>query len=98
MKRHSFQNLSTLFGVLSDQTRLRLIAILRERKEMHVSDLCRLLKLPQPTVSHHLGLLRMHGLVRNRRNGKQVFYSIDPAKYNRAGDSIRKLVGPVRRS
>ncbi|HET6428774.1 MAG TPA: ArsR family transcriptional regulator [Phycisphaerae bacterium] len=45
--------------------------------------MCRKLRLPQPTVSHHLGLLRAHGLVKNRRAGKQVFYSVDPTRFNR---------------
>lgn len=94
MKRHHLQNLSTLFGVLSDETRLRLLVILRQRGEAHVNELCRILRLPQPTVSHHLGLLRIHGLARNRRDGKQVFYSVDPARYNRAVDAIRKLLAP----
>jgi DNA-binding transcriptional ArsR family regulator len=35
------------------------------------------LKLPQPTVSHHLGLLRMSNVIGNRRDGKQVFYSLN---------------------
>ena len=94
MAKHNFRSLSTLFGVLSDETRLRLIVTLRERGELHVSELCRLLRLPQPTVSHHLGLLRIHGLVRNRRNGKQVFYSVDPARYNKASQTLRKLMAP----
>lgn len=70
--------------------------MLRERGEMHVTELCKNLRLPQPTVSHHLGLLRMHGLVRNRRNGKQVFYSIDKTRYNRASEAVRKLVAPCK--
>lgn len=94
MKRHRFQNLSTLFGVLSDETRLRLMVMLRERGEVHVSELCKILRLPQPTVSHHLGLLRVHGLVRNRRAGKQVFYSIDATRYNRAIEAVRRLLAP----
>jgi DNA-binding transcriptional ArsR family regulator len=42
-----------------------------------VSSLCDELRLPQPTVSHHLGLLRMSNLITNRRDGKQVFYELD---------------------
>jgi len=40
-------------------------------------EVCGELGLPQPTVSHHLGLLRMQNLISNRRNGKQVFYDLD---------------------
>jgi DNA-binding transcriptional ArsR family regulator len=45
--------------------------------ERNVTSLCDELGLPQPTVSHHLGLLRMSNLIGNRRNGKQVFYGLN---------------------
>jgi DNA-binding transcriptional ArsR family regulator len=61
--------------ILSDPTRLRLLGLLRDG-ELNVTTLCRRLQLPQPTVSHHLGLLRSAGLVGNRRAGKQVFYCL----------------------
>jgi len=45
--------------------------------EHNVTNLCEELGLPQPTVSHHLGLLRMNNVVGNRRHGKQVFYALN---------------------
>lgn len=63
------------FRLLSDKTRLRLLLLLSEG-ERNVTDLCDELNLPQPTVSHHLGLMRMSNVVEFRRQGKQVFYSI----------------------
>ena len=45
--------------------------------ERNVSSLCDELGLPQPTVSHHLGLLRMNNVIGNRRSGKQVFYTLN---------------------
>jgi DNA-binding transcriptional ArsR family regulator len=71
--------------VLSDPTRLRLLGLL-QNGEMNVSTLCRRLELPQPTVSHHLGLLRSAGLVGNRRSGKQVFYFLRSPAVRRLGD------------
>ena len=62
--------------VLGDPTRLRLLGML-QGGESNVTSLCEQLSLPQPTVSHHLGLLRQAKLVRNRRSGKQVFYSLN---------------------
>ena len=91
MKNHHVQSLSKFFRVLSDETRLRLVVLLREKGEQHVTQLCKALRLPQPTVSHHLGLLRTHGLVRNRRQGKQVFYSIDASRFVRAGHTAEEL-------
>ncbi len=80
-----------LFRVLSDETRIRLLLALRSG-ELHVSELCNRLKLPQPTVSHHLGLLRIHGLVRPRRQGKQVFYSVSPEKFAGSRDTINAIL------
>jgi DNA-binding transcriptional ArsR family regulator len=67
--------LSSLFRLLSDRTRLSILLRLTEG-ERNVTTLCEELGLPQPTVSHHLGLLRMNNIVSNRRNGKQVFYGL----------------------
>lgn len=66
-----------LMRLLADPTRLRVLSLL-EDGEMNVSTLCRELDVAQPTVSHHLGLLREAGILLCRREGKQVFYSINP--------------------
>ena len=68
--------LGTLLKLLSDRTRLSILGLLGEG-ETNVGMLCKRLALPQPTVSHHLGLLRGGGLIRPRREGKQVFYRLD---------------------
>ena len=77
-----FEQLTSLFKLLSDGTRLNVLMLLAGG-ERNVTNLCEALGLPQPTVSHHLGLLRMNGVISNRRAGKQVFYSlngrVDPA-------------------
>src|SRR5688572_7927692 len=65
-----------LFRLLSDKTRLNILMMLT-KGERNVTSLCEELGLPQPTVSHHLGLLRMSNLIGNRRNGKQVFYGLN---------------------
>ena len=90
MSKQRIQHLCELCRVLSDQTRLTLLLTLQDG-EKHVSELCRKLRLPQPTVSHHLGLLRIHGMVRNRRRGKLVFYSTNNGKYEEACKSLESL-------
>jgi len=72
----SLGDVARFLRTLSDPTRLRLLGILQDG-EQNVTALCRTLSLPQPTVSHHLALLRSAGLVANRRDGKQVFYSLN---------------------
>src|SRR3954468_12133776 len=61
---------------LSDPTRLALAAALREGEELCVCDLAWISERSQNLVSHHLRILRTHGLVRSRRDGKLVMYSI----------------------
>ena len=75
-----------ILRVLADRTRLRIVGLLRGR-ELNVTSLCEVLDLAQPTVSHHLGLLREVGLVQNRREGKQVFYSLNPATVDLIGEN-----------
>ena len=72
----SVGDVARFLRTLSDPTRLRLLGILQDG-EQNVTALRRKLALPQPTVSHHLALLRSAGLVANRRDGKQVFYSLN---------------------
>jgi hypothetical protein len=69
--------LQQLFEILSDATRLNLLALLAGG-ERNVSDLCAALGLPQPTVSHHLSLLRLRRMVEARREGKRVYYCCSP--------------------
>jgi DNA-binding transcriptional ArsR family regulator len=67
-----------VFGLLSVDVRLNIIIAIRDSKDkkLNVTSLCEILGLPQPTISHHLGLLRNGGLVNDTREGKQVMYAI----------------------
>ncbi len=61
---------------LSDPTRLVVAAGLREGEELCVCDLAWISGRAQNLVSHHLRVLRSHGLVSSRRDGKMVMYSL----------------------
>src|SRR4051812_33164886 len=82
------EQLTSLFRLLSDKTRLNILLLLSDG-ERNVTSLCDELKLPQPTVSHHLGLLRMNNVISNRRNGKQVFYSLNGRVDTTNGDALQ---------
>ena len=68
--------MAALLRLLGDATRLRLLGLLLSG-ERHVTSLCAQLDLAQPTVSHHLALLRKKGLIQARRAGKLMFYSLN---------------------
>jgi len=77
-ERKSAKKQSSFFKVLADETRLRILKLL-EVREMCVCEITVALDLTQPTASHHLGLLENEGLIKDRKEGKWVFYSIaDP--------------------
>jgi len=61
---------------LSDPTRLTLAAALLEASELCVCDLAWIAERSQTLVSHHVRALRNHGIVRSRREGKMVMYSL----------------------
>ena len=87
------ESLVGLFRLLSDKTRLNILMLLA-KGERNVGSLCGELSLPQPTVSHHLGLLRMSNLISNRRAGKQVFYELD-GRVDAAGGAPTSLTVKV---
>lgn len=63
--------------LLADPARLSILATLARHGEVHVSALCDALGQTQPAISHHLQLLRVAGLVVDRREGKYVWYSVN---------------------
>ena len=75
LKGRKLTELAPLFYMLGDLTRLRLLQALLTKGEQSVGELCEKLDLVQPTISHHLGLLRRHGFVVGVRTGKKVIYS-----------------------
>src|SRR5512136_2158245 len=72
----SARALSVVFKALCDPTRLRLISLL-VRQEFCVGDLAAALEVSQSVVSHQLRDMRRMGWVRNRREGRHVFYTLD---------------------
>lgn len=68
-------SISELFGAFADKTRLKILSAL-SISEMCVGDLSDVISVNQTTVSHQLRLLRSYDLVKSKRHGKTVFYSL----------------------
>ena len=79
---------SRLFKALADKTRLKILMLLGIR-EMCVCEIMVALNLTQPTASHHLGILEAVELIKNRREGKWIFYSL---KNNRILEIIKEFM------
>ncbi len=84
---HVAQEAANQARALSDPTRLMLAAALREGEELCGCDLSWISERKQALVSHHLRILRSEGLVRSRRDGKLVMYSL-----TEEGHSLLKAV------
>ncbi len=80
------------FKLLADETRLRILFFLLEKRELNVRTLCDMLELSQPAVSHHLALLRSDGLIECRRDGKHNYYRILPERFD---DLMGKIIAAV---
>lgn len=68
--------LSEIFKALGDETRTRILYLL-SLQEMCVCDIAEIMEMSLPAVSHHLRLLKLMRIVKHRREGKNVFYSLD---------------------
>lgn len=86
LPEQTVERLSRLFSALSDPTRLKILHALTVTEELCVCDLAALAELSVSAVSHQLRLLRDRDLVRARREGRMVFYSV-------ADDHIAVLMG-----
>lgn len=69
-------DLSDFFKVFGDSTRIKIIYVL-QKSEMCVCDIAEILSMSQSAISHQLRVLRNSKLVKYRKEGKTVFYSLD---------------------
>ena len=81
----SLYDLAELFKVFGDTTRIRILYVLFE-SEMCVCDIAEILNMTQSAISHQLRVLKQARLVRNRREGKQIYYFL-------ADDHVRTILG-----
>lgn len=68
-------DLSELFKIFGDSTRIRILFVLFEA-EVCVCDIAETLKMTQSAISHQLRILKQAKLVKSRREGKSIFYSL----------------------
>ena len=81
-------DLAELFKVFGDSTRIRILYVLFEA-ELCVCDIAQTLNMTKSAISHQLRILKQSKLVKNRREGKQVFYSL-------ADDHVRTIIAQGR--
>ena len=77
--------------VFTSPKRLEILNLLRD-SEKSVSELTKLSNLPQANLSQHLTILRQKGVVKTRREGTTVYYSLSNSKIIKAFDIIRQML------
>jgi ArsR family transcriptional regulator len=75
-KDELLDNVAEIFKVFGDKTRIKILYVLHT-KELCVCDIAQLLDMNQSAISHQLRILKQAKLIKNRRDGKLVFYSLD---------------------
>ena len=70
------EDIATLFKILGDKTRTKILSVI-EKQELNVSSISELVGLPISAISHQLRILRQAKLIKPRKVGKEVFYSLD---------------------
>lgn len=86
-----FQLHADLLKALAHPRRLEIVQLLRDQ-ELCVTDIHRMLDLPQANVSQHLMVLKDAGVVKTRKDGKQVFYQIAHPHFIEASDLLREFL------
>jgi len=88
------------FLAFANPTRLRILERLAEAGEVNVNDLALFLHMSQPRISWHLRMLRLGGVIRTRRYGRQVYCSLDLENIRRFRERLDEMLGitPTRGS
>lgn len=84
LKDDLFYKIADFFKILGDTTRTKILFAL-DKEEMCVCDIANVLNMSKSSISHQLGTLRRSGIVRCRKEGKEVYYMLDD-------DHVKKVI------
>lgn len=77
MSEHDLKNVEKIIKALADKNRIRIIYLLKAKKELCVCEITDIIGLSQPTISSHLKLLENAGLIESHKEGLWVNYNIN---------------------
>ncbi|HLC99817.1 MAG TPA: metalloregulator ArsR/SmtB family transcription factor [Patescibacteria group bacterium] len=92
LEKRIFELHATVCKILSHPKRLEIIEILRDEKEIGVSEMADKLGITKSNVSQHLSLMRLQNIVTTRRAGVAILYSLANPKILVAYDALRKAL------
>ena len=89
VKAQKKQPLEDLCGALSETSRIQILRLLLERKEVTCKDLEKVFNFSGSTAYHHISLLTKAGAVKARNEGKTIYYSIDRKYFNMLREQLK---------
>ncbi|MFO7769365.1 MAG: metalloregulator ArsR/SmtB family transcription factor [bacterium] len=94
LEEEQSRDLADQVQILAHPIRLQILGMLaRHGGSVCVCDLTAVLPVKQPTISHHLGLMKAAGLVRHRRRGKWIYYRIDAGRLTALREQLDGILG-----
>jgi len=85
MEEQMLETYSELFKALAHPLRLKIVFGLTKKNECNVTKMVEALEVPQPTVSQHLNILKMHGVIEGFRRGNQICYKV-------TNEQVKKII------
>jgi len=83
--------ITEIFRALTDPTRMEILSMLRDG-DLTPSDMLNKLSISQPTLSHHLDILKRAGLIEGKRNGQFIEYTINLSVFEMAVEYMLKFI------
>ncbi len=90
---HNIKKASLVLRSLNHKLRQQIIKTIFESQKVTVTQLYVKLRLEQSVASQHLAILRKAGIVKTQRDGKFIFYFINPSRIESINDFVKKLIG-----
>jgi DNA-binding transcriptional ArsR family regulator len=90
---HNIKKSSIVLRALNHKLRQEIISTIHENKRFTVTQLYVKLRLEQSVASQHLAILRRAGIVTTQREGKFIFYEINPSRLKSINEFVKNLVG-----
>lgn len=80
-----------MLKALADETRVQILTLLA-KKDMNVNEIAEMFSISRPTISHHLQIMKMAGILDSRKQGKETYYSVNMYSLTSLAQSILAFV------
>ncbi|HVZ57410.1 MAG TPA: metalloregulator ArsR/SmtB family transcription factor [Chitinophagaceae bacterium] len=90
---HSLKKAALILRALNHKLRQQILRLIEQHGKMTVTDIYVKMRLEQSVASQHLAILRKAGFVRTEREGKFIYYSVNPNRFEEVNHFVQELLG-----